>query len=263
MNNILLIVEGDKTEKKFFENFIKVYHPDSNIEIFPFCCDIVKLYKVVKDIGKDNEIIKKDAGDDEDDIEFIKELKNRVAKSREDKELLSHSFSLVFLVFDFDIHVRSKVDKNKMYKELLEYFDNPTNNGKIFINYPMMESYRHIVSFTDLTYLERVCKKSDSNRYKGIVSSEGNTLDINKYKLEDYLNVIGLNCLKALNILNAHVLTYNEFDLTVNQPNLLKSIYDYMDVSGNIKVLNSACLLLIYYFGNNLFKTVNDKIKIL
>ena len=73
-----------------------------------------------------------------DVVEVIKE------QHKEDKELQDldrESVSQVFLFFDLDIHgLAQPIEQScEQLDELLNFFDNETENGKLFLSYPMVE----------------------------------------------------------------------------------------------------------------------------
>ena len=53
-------------------------------------------------------------------------------------------FSEVFLFFDYDAHQTNlgKSDDVDVINQMLESFDNETENGKLYISYPMVEALR-------------------------------------------------------------------------------------------------------------------------
>lgn len=91
--------------------------------------------------------------------------------------LRDQGYSETLLVFDFDPHDPC-YDKNKI-KKLMTHFDDSSNYGRLFINYPMLESFQHIdkKSYTsgqkDENFLERNFSMKDLTQYKSQVSKEG------------------------------------------------------------------------------------------
>lgn len=55
--NILLLIEGEKTEKSFFENYNKSFL-GKDVEIVPLRCNIYSLYQLMKSYDFDIEIEK-------------------------------------------------------------------------------------------------------------------------------------------------------------------------------------------------------------
>ena len=72
-------------------------------------------------------------------------------------------FTDIFLVFDYERHdPRFSEDK---IAELQNYFQDSTDMGKLFINYPMVESYQHLQSSPDPFY---------ENRFERVIAGNGN-----------------------------------------------------------------------------------------
>ena len=131
MDKILFICEGAKTEKKFCDLIIDKYFikKNKNKEYVAFGTNIYGLYdEMSKDSGLDI-------------IELVKEK----AKAKNDinsyNKLVSGGFSSVYLIFDFDYQA-PQYDYYKI-NEMIKFFDNETESGKLYINYPMMESFKH------------------------------------------------------------------------------------------------------------------------
>lgn len=82
---------------------------------------------------------------DDFDTDIIEVLRESNKKIREQLEGLSRDdFSEVFLFFDYDVHQTNlgKADDGDVINQMLESFDNETENGKLYISYPMVEALR-------------------------------------------------------------------------------------------------------------------------
>ncbi|MBK8723702.1 MAG: hypothetical protein IPL95_16035 [Saprospiraceae bacterium] len=68
---------------------------------------------------------------------------------KENKETLKNfkrsDFSQIYMFFDYDGQVTNAGD-NKL-SELLKFFNEETEMGKLYISYPMVEALKHIESF--------------------------------------------------------------------------------------------------------------------
>ena len=85
---------------------------------------------------------------DDFDTDIIEVLRESNKKIREQLEGLSRDdFSEVFLFFDYDAHQTNlgKSDDGDVINHMLESFDNETENGKLYISYPMVEALREIL----------------------------------------------------------------------------------------------------------------------
>ena len=69
------------------------------------------------------------------------------------------SFASVYLFFDYDAH-STMADDGKL-QEMLDYFDNETENGLLYISYPMLEAIRHYNDMESFKELTVKCKRSN------------------------------------------------------------------------------------------------------
>lgn len=153
---ILFVVEGAVAEEKFlhqFENYIPL---GINEDIITYKTNIYQLYNRLFSDGEAADL-------------------RRVLVSRETdptkKALLNQSFAEIYLVFDYDLHDTQYTDSK--IRKLMAYFDNSTENGLLLLNYPMLESYRHLRCIPDSEYRYRKVHLQDVPHYKAIVRREG------------------------------------------------------------------------------------------
>ena len=79
-------------------------------------------------------------------------------------------FSEVYLFFDYDLHddaTHMTIDeKNSVLRDMLAFFDDETGNGKLYVNYPMVESIRYTKEIPDPDYWRYVVRVSDCSQFK-------------------------------------------------------------------------------------------------
>lgn len=154
MSKILFVFEGAKTEKQIAESFSKCF-PDKRLIVH--CAYCTTIYNLYNKINRDKDL---------DTFSLLKELPNN-------KEVLGpfkrNDFAEIYLFFDYDGHTSSANDE-KM-KAIIELFDEETEFGKIFINYPMVESLKHITDNMDAFRVLKVEAKKNIN-YKRIARNE-------------------------------------------------------------------------------------------
>ena len=125
----------------------------------------------------------------------------RACKTSEDQSVLDRKFTDIFLVFDIDPH-DSLFDGEKLV-QLAEVFCESTDVGKLYINYPMMESLKHIRDLWSCDYLGLMVGEDGITDYKRLVGEEGsNSLkDLGKVDRRSFDRIVLLNLLKADKIL--------------------------------------------------------------
>ena len=155
---ILFVFEGNKREPQLFASIQKLFFPKENETIVcSFGNNIYELYRQLEDL---------DGGGD------IVSLLREKYQGKQDNPFAdiesSSVFSEVYLFFDYDFHnVNYPLDQlNKQLEEMLEIFDNETENGKLYINYPMVESIRYTKQLPDVNYWTYAVQREECDRFK-------------------------------------------------------------------------------------------------
>lgn len=127
------IVEGEAREPQVIANISKVFFTHGNFTIItlPAGENIYMLWKKLKADDFDTDI-----------IEVLRESNKEIKKQL--MGLSRDDFSEVYLFFDYDAHQTNlgKVDDGDVVNQMLESFNNETENGKLYISYPMVEALR-------------------------------------------------------------------------------------------------------------------------
>lgn len=146
-NNILFVLEGHK-EKSVVKGVQEFLMGDKTLITCVFGTVVYALYNEMK----------KDA-----DLDVFSLLKNRIKELQNFKR---DAFSEIYLFFDYDNHSSNASDV-KM-ESLLNIFDNETENGKLYVSYPMLEALKHYKNMQD--FKEQIGKCSSN--YKKQVNEE-------------------------------------------------------------------------------------------
>ena len=132
-SKILFIMEGEIADPQLLNSLLDAYKTvldydgDSSNVIVSYTSSIYSLYNELKKL-------------DNDEDEFA-DLFPIVQKK--DKSLNRYSrdeFSAIYLFFDLDIHKRDEKKAGMQLGEMVKTFNNETENGKLFISYPMVET---------------------------------------------------------------------------------------------------------------------------
>ena len=139
MSRVLFIVEGNQYEPNVLEHLWDTLVPEySNAKvIYAFKTHIYTLYK---DLVADPDLSL---------ISILTEKFPDELPPNADDE----TFQEIYLIFDYDGHVPmplydddsgNRIDGDKAIMDMLQYFNDETNYGKLFINYPMVESVKYL-----------------------------------------------------------------------------------------------------------------------
>jgi len=168
------------------------------------------------------------------------------------------------MVFDMDMH-DPKADISKLEK-MLRFFNDSTDRGKLYINYPMMESYRHLTSLNDRNFKDRRVSISQFPDYKAIVEKEGHKglKDLRRCDKATFRPMIDMHLKKSNRILSGtYALPSSEKFLSWEGADILKKQQKSMDEDGSLFVLNTSLFNVVDYRPGDFLRNddqVNDKI---
>ena len=124
---ILVIVEGAKTDFNLMKRLLKIYGISDNHQIVSYDTNIYTLYNQLPENEEEYE-----------DIDLQQILKEREKDERK-IALLNERYTDILLIFDLDPQAPDfSPDK---IRKMANYFTESTNMGKLYLNYPMVESF--------------------------------------------------------------------------------------------------------------------------
>ena len=277
---ILFIFEGKDDEPRLYKTLKEIFHFELNEEeiLHYYCSNIFSLYDTIKEYGVLDGSI--------DLINVLKEEadKHKEIKSDLDKIKYSYEVSEIFLFFDYDI--RKQDEKNKLsieeqnakILELFNFFENETldserNGLKLYINYPMIESYRFFKKeLPDEDFRNYTFDLLSEKHFRQIVNEESYyqnlkylCFDLNKSGNlrntddEDRSQKIKQNWLylKDLNIKKAHFICTDDYSIPSDKDSIKQrtifnnQIEKYVAPNHEVAVLNAFPLFWFEYIDEN------------
>ena len=230
-NNILFIFEGAKTEKSITDNLVKFFVNENTVITSAYCTTIYKMYS---DISNDEYL---------DTFNLVKELEPNKETLKNFKRT---DFAQIYMFFDYDGHTSNASDEK--LQELLDFFNEETDKGKLYISYPMVEALKHIECLNTFEALKVKCK--ENIYYKKVVSD--NCMETLKhfhlYDADTWKNVIEIHLKKMNKIVNDTFIFPEEIidQITIFDNQLEKHII----TSQTVAVLSAFPVFLHDYYGN-------------
>lgn len=246
---ILFIFEGERREVMLFKSIEHLFFPRPNDNIIcSFGNNIYELYRQMLSLS-----------DGADIIGVMKE------NGKLDTDCEISDFSDVFLFFDLDIHNQNQdLDESRhQLKQMLDFFDNETENGRLYVNYPMIESIYHTDRLPDPNYLEYTVGIDECDGYKRIARDFGpySNLDhlcvnernlsrpdiVNKAK-DNWLHLIDMNVAKSARLCNVSPVSTDIKELIGQNHVFANQDRKHIVPNREVAVLNSFPLFLFDYF---------------
>lgn len=252
----LFVLEGYGAEPQYLEKLEQNFFGRRISVKCVFDAEIYQLYEHLKK--------------EEFAVDIVNVLKERNSLNAEVlKEYNRDSFAGVYLFFDYDAH-STLADDDKV-NEMLEYFDNETENGCLYLSYPMVEAIRHFHDMDSFKNLVVKCKRSkaletmkcpnkltckeidsclNEDHYKTISAIEGNTqlTNINKYDIEVWRTLIRANAFK-LNYLVNDIYGMPEYYISQKQVFEKQQLKHIMQSCPKVAVLSALPLYVLDYYG--------------
>lgn len=238
---ILIVVEGESTEHKVLgsKDYGLLPFIENEYEVISFCNDIYELYKAYK------------SGEYDDLVSYLRAEKGLII----DENVLSvNAFSAIYLVFDFE--PQDNLYSDKTIKDILEIFNDETSGlGKIYINYPMIESYYHLEKLPDPNYNDRTISLENLNgaTYKKLVNT---TTCIKKNKF----NEVDISYIIMHNYNKAKYITGNK-SKEVDYKEILNTQLKLKKEQNKIYVLSTIALLPIDYNYEKTMEVLKSNLK--
>ncbi len=244
---ILFIVEGQRSEPRFLNKMHELLLGTKleNIHVLGR-----SIHQLLREIVVNGHI--------DDDLDIVSLL--REDANEDELVILSHDFSDVYLVFDMD--PQDTVYDDLRLREAIRYFDNSTENGKLYLNYPMVESYRHLREPYDEGYLDRKVSMDEIRcGYKQLVDREACSRfkDLGKYCCEDLFTIIGLNLRKVNGIIGKCTdLPEEDVYLAWDLSDLLDEQIGLLEAEGSIHVVNTSSFIVVDYNPKVMLERISD-----
>jgi len=193
----------------------------------------------------------------DDDLDLFPLLKRNVKNEDALKDLVRDDISEIFLFFDYDGHDPTATDEK--LKKMIYKFSNETEEGKMYISYPMVESLKHVQS--DMHFSELTVNAKDNVGYKEIVSKsvEKECCDLRKLTPAHWSLLLSRHCKKA------NYLMTDRFELPtdiIEQKDIFKEqLAKHITPANEVAVLSAFPMFIADYYGYTKLPEMIDNLK--
>ena len=194
---ILFVFEGKKSEPKLFEALKELFFPKRTEQfICTYNSNIYSLYSHLSE----HEVFE---NKNKESYGRTVSILNRILQSNGDNtlaDIIESDISEIFLFFDYDFHESrlSLEENNQHLNEMLAYFNDETSNGKLYINYPMIESIKYHKELPDSQFIDYIISRKECKQFKNIAH------DFSFYKSLDYI-LLSYNPKESIEKRTAHI----------------------------------------------------------
>ena len=239
--NIAMIVEGDVREPAVIQNMISVFFRDSQVKLItlPAGQNIYMLWKQLRQDAFQTDI-----------IEIVREYNPMARKMLQNYR--RDDFSEVYLFFDYDGHQGNLgqdegMSGDEVLKAMLQTFDNETDQGKLYVSYPMAEALRDYVRGSCANLTGCFLSVNQFGKYKQQSAQNKESSHFSKYTFENWQDICTVFGMRASCLFGDNqTLSYSEFRVRISPDSIFSRELLYSDM-GQIFVLSAFPEFLLDY----------------
>ena len=241
-SKILVIVEGEKTDYRLMNRLLQLYGISDSHEIFSYNTNIYTLY---------NEMFR---DGDPDSIDLLQNLKEHETDP-EKKNLFDERYSDILLIFDLD--PQDPLFSAEKILEMLAYFVESSDMGKLYLNYPMVEAFYHMKNIPDEEYntYTATMEELKNHKYKVRVNLENRNHNYAKFAAtkEECTTVIVQNIEKSWLLAATERIVNGVVQLLPDSVDVLKAQLRKLEEHQLVSVL-CTCVFYIADYNPKLLK---------
>lgn len=243
---VLLIVEGEADEIRFFRQLFKCCYQKLDFYFYSYRTNLHVLAQ---------ELFNNYPNFENEDID-IRLVLASLEKDDNKKKLLRDNYSDIFMIFDFepqDLHTHYDT-----IRRMLAYFSDSTEQGKLFINYPMMQSYKHFSDLPDDLFDQKAVSLDQVKSYKALVAAESAFTDLQKYDFRTFYSIAYHHIKKALFVQteNSKIPTLDMF-FSLDYQAIYDKQVQFVDLEKMVWVLNTCIIGVVEFSPRKFFDYVN------
>lgn len=189
-------------------------------------------------------------------LDVVEVLKERHSDDPDLQDLSRENVSQIFLFFDLDIHGEAAGQACEQLGELLRFFDNETENGKLFLSYPMVEAINICDVTSGLMADDRqifkidCCKNNGFKHFAAALNRDSKTICRANCR-ENWLIVCRANYEKAQWLMKLPSGALSENLGQMQQPAILRHQQTLIKNDGAVATLSAFPFFLLEYLGTD------------
>lgn len=259
---ILFVFEGEKTEPNLFKTLEHLYFTRKNErKIYCFGYNIYELYRLMRESDFEGDVVSVIR-------DRLSDCPDNPLKDLEDVADISE----IYLFFDYDFQNKnlSVAEMNCQVKDLLRFFNDESENTRLYIHYPMVESIKCTNELPDKDFINYTATRDECHDFKHFVTQHfsfygsSDFYEFSRSKETGELRSVtpekeakirqNWEYLKIQNLLKAHYICTGNYAIPTKKNDISqklifeKQIEKYIEPKNSVAILNAFPLFLYEYF---------------
>lgn len=186
------------------------------------------------------------------EVDLLKVLKETEWLAHKKYQIEQEKYDYIYMIFDFD----PLIDE-ALLTPIMEHFSDAQGKGKMYLNYPTVDSFRHVISEEDEGFQDRMAETKMPNRYKNSVDRTCHIglRVIDNCSKETLRGLIKMHLMKTNYILNGeYEMPSKETFLSWKGTDILEAQYLAEQVFDDMYVLNTSVFNIVEMMPEEFFQ---------
>ena len=246
----LFIVEGEDRDYRFLQQMLRTFLKgkyEARVVALSAAQNIYMLYERLKD--------------DDFETDLVELLRETDIGAREKLiGIRRQDISEIYLFFDYDIQEDnlpsgSRTLPGETIENMLEVFNNETENGKLYISYPMVEALYDFQDDTCEAFTDCLYPMTELSNYKRMVGNKNPKANLH-YQYLNWKDTINLFALRIKCLFQIDELDYDYYRRMVDSFTVYQHQRTIKDTEGKVFVLSVFPEFLLDYFPRDFWNTM-------
>lgn len=237
----LFIVEGENRDYRFLNEMLRCFMVGkykTAVVAIPAAQNLYMLYEKL--------------AEDDFETDVVEVLRESVPEACDRlKGICRREIDEVYLFFDLDAHQNNLpsggVDAYDVIEQMLHFFDNETEHGRLYINYPMVEALYDFRRGQCEAFSKCYVPVDFGEEYKRLVS-EGNMVSASHMGFEQWKDAIEVFAVRVKCLLGLEELSFDLYRKTVTTISIFESERTLCENTASVFVLCAFPEFLLDYF---------------
>lgn len=246
----LFIVEGESRDYRFVKEMTKCFlkgRYKTKVINLPAAQNIYMLYQKL--------------AEDDFETDVVEVLRDTVKEADKILDGISRQdIDEIYLFFDYDIHQNNlKLDfkPSKIINDMFKAFNNETENGRLYISYPMVEALYDYRAKECSVFSNCFIHLNKVKDYKKI-SSENNPNASKRFEIEEWKDAINVFYLRVKCLFNLDSLDYETYREIISPESIYKLEENIVETNDQVFILSAFPEFLLDYFKSNFFNSMTS-----
>ena len=244
----LFVLEGEKRDCRFFD--------EMNNGLFK---GRYKIETICLPVSQNMYMLYQTLVEDDFETDIVQIIKDKVDGAKEKLDGINRQdIDEVYLFFDLDYHQDNLKTENgiEIIRKLLDVFNNETENGKLYISYPMIEALYDYKPGKCDAFSSCFLNPNIGEKYKEL-SGNNNNIASHKLTFEKWKEILNTFPLRVKCLFDMDTIDFESYRKTVSPHSIFDRETELIDSKELLFVLSALPEFVYDYFKNDFWNSMS------